>query len=149
MPSLATEQCNSTTATATEVCEIDNPSNGIWWILVQNWAGSTSQPDHIDLLDAVIPSSGNGSLLPVGPDSVPAGQEFTIDIGWNVTGFSFLEGLPPASRFFFGAFSVAKDDVSAPINTIYVNLELAPDPTAIFLDGFESGDTSAWSNTVP
>jgi hypothetical protein len=24
-----------------------------------------------------------------------------------------------------------------------------PDPAAIFADGFESGDTSAWTNTVP
>lgn len=28
-------------------------------------------------------------------------------------------------------------------------LEIKPDPLALFADGFESGDTSAWSATVP
>jgi hypothetical protein len=73
-------------------------------------------------------------------------------------GISFL-GQEPAEAFFgFGAATVIDrvtvefpDGTSVEATDVAVNqvLELYPDTTSIFADGFEQGDTTAWSSSVP
>ncbi len=139
-PSAGTEVCSSTTPEADERCEITDPSSGSWWILVQNWQGSGNQPDLIQLVDARVPGTDNGNMTVTGPASVPAGDSFDLTVSWNAGGLD--EG-----EIFFGAFSVAPDGGSPPIGTIAVDIERQV--VTIFADGFESGDTSAWSGSVP
>jgi len=139
-PTKGTEQCASTTATATESCSVEDPAPGTWWILVQNWAGSASQPDLIELVDGLVPGDTDGSLVTSGPPTVPAGQPFDVAVAWSLPDPGAAAG---PSRFFFGAFSVAVDGVSPPVDTVFVNLELIPG--LIFSDGFELGNVGAWS----
>lgn len=146
LPSSATELCASTTATASEFCQLTDPTPGAYWILVQNWAGSTSQPDLINLVDGIVPTTAAGNMTVSGPATVPAGEPFDISIAWNLSSPIPPEAVP-GPELWIGAYSLAKDGVSQPIETTLLTITYAPD--AFFVDDFESGDTSEWSNTVP
>ncbi|MCZ6727355.1 MAG: hypothetical protein O7A98_08360, partial [Acidobacteria bacterium] len=75
-----------------------------------------------------------------GPAITPAGQPFDLDVSWN-------EPAMKAEQFWFGSLAIGTDSGNpGNLGSIGVDIEiLGP----IFADGFESGDTSAWSNTVP
>ena len=136
-PSSQTEVCASTTATATESCDLAAPAAGTWWVLVQNWSGSDNQPDLIHLLDAVVPNSDSGDLVVIGPTAVPASSPFTLNAAWN---------LPDSSRTpWFGTIGLSPDGVGSPTTTFRIDIELVP----IFADGFESGDRNEWTLTTP
>ncbi|MDA8020239.1 MAG: hypothetical protein MPN21_22610 [Thermoanaerobaculia bacterium] len=138
-PSAGTELCASATPTATEVCEIPNPGAGQHWILVQNWAGSASQPDDITLIDGIVQPSDAGNLTVDGPAAVASADLFDLDFQWNVPG---LEG----DDFWFATVDVGTDSGNpGNVETIAVTLSFP----ILFADGFESGNTSAWSVTVP
>jgi len=59
------------------------PAAGSWWILVQNWAGSTSQPDLIKLVDVMVPGTAAGNFGADGPAAVPSGTPFDLEIFWD------------------------------------------------------------------
>jgi subtilisin family serine protease len=82
-PSADTIVCTSATGVWAEYCNIDNPKNGTWWVLVQNWQGSAEQPDAIKAVTAVVGSTDAGNLTVTGPVSVPAQELFDLDINWD------------------------------------------------------------------
>ncbi len=84
-PSLATEVCTSTTATAIEHCEVPDPAAGTWWVLIQNWAGSTAQPDAYTLATAAVPADDVGNAGVDGPEGpVAAGEPYDIRFHWDI-----------------------------------------------------------------
>ncbi len=101
-PSLATEVCASTTPSWNEYCDITDPITGTWWILVQNWAGSTSQPDAITLASAVVPGSDAGNMTFTGPVSVTAGTAFDLQLFWDTPTMM-------AGDRWYGAFSLGSE----------------------------------------
>jgi uncharacterized repeat protein (TIGR01451 family) len=84
-PSLATEVCASTSATAKEKCDIADPEPGTWWVLIQNWEGSTEQPDSYVLSSAVVPDTDLGNADVEGPDgAVPVGEPYEVTVIWDI-----------------------------------------------------------------
>jgi len=82
-PSEASLVCTSATASWDERCNIANPEAGNWWILVQNWQGSSSQPDALTLAMAVVPADDADNMTIDGPTSVPAMAPFDLTILWD------------------------------------------------------------------
>jgi subtilisin family serine protease len=82
-PSEDTIECASATESWAEYCNIDEPKNGTWWVLVQNWQGSADQPDAIKAVTAVVGSVDAGNMTITGPVSVPAQELFDLDINWD------------------------------------------------------------------
>ncbi len=77
--------CASTTGSSAEACDLPDPEAGTWWVLVQNWGGSTSQPDAHTLATAVVPSEDLGNAGVAGPDGgVPVGEPYDVWVHWNL-----------------------------------------------------------------
>jgi hypothetical protein len=122
--------CVSATGTASEYCSLSEPSDGSWWVLIQNWNGSTpTAEDAFTLATAVV--AGDGSNLTVtGPAAVPAGDAFDLTIGWD---------LPEASDgdLYYGSFTVgsgtdvptaiATDDVGTVLVDLLIGVPEFPD----------------------
>ncbi len=85
-PSPETQVCAATLPTAEELCEVADPTPGTWWVLIQNWEGSTpTASDPYTLATAVVPGDdlGNAGVQgPAGP--VPNGQPYDVRLHWNV-----------------------------------------------------------------
>jgi hypothetical protein len=139
IPSLATELCSSTTATADEYCEITGPAAGTHWILVQNWQGSADQPDRIQRIDAVVDDTDAANIAYDINSSIPAGTPFDLLLEWDLENFG--DGVIWFGGVDLGSSPGNPDDVG----TIAIDIH---EPLPFFADGFESGDTSAWDNTV-
>ncbi|MCL4867621.1 MAG: S8 family serine peptidase [Anaerolineae bacterium] len=115
-PSAGTEVCGSFTPTSDEYCNIDNPAPGVWWILVQNWQGSTSQPDDITLAYGVVTEADAGNMTIMGPTTVPAGTPFSVMVHWNEP--SFVDG-----DVWFGYFTLGTNNANpGNIGLVRVNL---------------------------
>ena len=139
-PSAATQVCASTTATASERCEIIDPAPGDYWILVQNWTGSGAGPDDISLIDGGVPGVDVGNFSASGPASIPAATAFDLDMSWDVPTIA-------PDEIWFATLDVGTD-AGSPGNLGTILVELSLGDTGIFADGFESGDTTAWSSTT-
>ncbi|MEP1122297.1 MAG: S8 family serine peptidase [Ilumatobacter sp.] len=82
-PSLATEECASTTGSAIEYCAIDDPAAGPWWVVVQNWDGTDDQPDSFTLSYGVVEGDlGNATI--VGPAPTPTGEPYDMTVTWDL-----------------------------------------------------------------
>jgi hypothetical protein len=86
VPSAGTEVCASTTGSWEEYCNITGEDlvAGEWWILVQNWNGSDAQPDAVTLMSAVVGPEDLGNMTASGPASAAPGEEFAIDLAYDV-----------------------------------------------------------------
>ncbi|MBI4771641.1 MAG: DUF11 domain-containing protein, partial [Chloroflexi bacterium] len=82
-PEASEQLCSSTTPTAEEYCQLDDPAAGNYWVLVQNWDDSDNPPDTVTLATAVVPDSDNGNMTVTGPGSVGAGELFDIRVYWD------------------------------------------------------------------
>ncbi len=84
-PSLATEVCASTTSTAKEFCDVPDPAPGTWWVLLQNWEGSTpTAVDAYTLATAVVPGEDLGNAGIEGPSGpIPNGQPYDVRFHWD------------------------------------------------------------------
>jgi uncharacterized repeat protein (TIGR01451 family) len=84
-PSLATEVCASTSPTAKEFCDVPDPAPGTWWVLLQNWEGSTpTAVDAYTLATAVVPGEDVGNAGIEGPSGpVPNGQPYDVRFHWD------------------------------------------------------------------
>ena len=121
-PSEATEVCASTTSASAEYCNVDDPSAGTWWILVQNWAQSPSAPDEVTLASAVVPGTDSGNMSVTGPESVAQGELYALRVFWDDS--SILSG----DRW-YGAFDIASDPgETGNVGTVRVDLTRHPDP---------------------
>jgi len=76
--------CESRSGDDTELCDIDQPEAGQWWILVQNWedSGQISARDEAPFEFAVLAESNDPSLVSFGPGK-HAGGPLTIPVYWD------------------------------------------------------------------
>ncbi|MFW6091254.1 MAG: S8 family serine peptidase [Actinomycetota bacterium] len=85
-PSADTEVCSSTSPSSGEACDIADPQAGDWWVLIQNWTGSTPEADDAySVATAVVPGEdlGNGGVQ--GPDGpVPPGEPYDVRVHWDI-----------------------------------------------------------------
>ncbi len=141
-PSAATQVCASTTPTADEYCNVtgDDLTAGTWWILVQNWAASDAASDAVTLMSAVVEPGADGNMTATGPASIGAGEEFSIDLAYNVPGatagdrFYGAVYVLPASRNHVAEFDVDLQIMPAEMLTV------GGEPV-----GFELGIPGSWS----
>lgn len=112
-PSEATMVCSSTTGSYIEYCNIDDPADGTWWVLVQSWSGSSSQPDNVTFVAGVVPAMDEGNWDVTGPN-IALGDPLTITVAWNEP--SFMIG-----DYWYGDLVVGTD-ASNPDNLAIVNV---------------------------
>lgn len=94
--------CSSTTPSWNEACDLADPAPGTYWVLVQNWNGSASQPDHVVLASAVVPGSDAGNMNVTGPAAVPELTPFDVQVFWDTPAMM-------AGDRWYGAFSLGTD----------------------------------------
>ncbi|MDX1409810.1 MAG: hypothetical protein R3330_16790, partial [Saprospiraceae bacterium] len=76
--------CSSTTASAFERCDIPDPQDGDWWILIQNWQGSGAPLDNLVALSGVVNGANVGGFSAVSSNPSPAaGEQFDITVNWD------------------------------------------------------------------
>lgn len=82
----ATEVEISATGSALEHVQLTNPEPGTYWVLIQNWEGSTpTAADPYTLNMALVPSTDNGTGELVAPDGTLAtGEEYSVTATWNL-----------------------------------------------------------------
>jgi hypothetical protein len=78
-------------------------------------------------------------LTVTGPSAVPTGDAFELTLEWNEPAFR-------TGSTWFGVVDVGTDAAN-PDNVKKMVVQLSN--TALFSDGFETGDTSVWSSSVP
>jgi uncharacterized repeat protein (TIGR01451 family) len=84
-PSPATEVCRSAATGSAGLCDIPDPEPGTWWVLIQNWRGTTDQPDDYVVATAVVPIADLGNAGVAGPDgTVPAGEPYDVRLHWDI-----------------------------------------------------------------
>lgn len=84
-PSAETQVCASATGSSAEACDVPDPEAGTWWVVVQNWGGSTSQPDAHTLATAVVPSADGDNAGVAGPEGeVPVGEPYDVRVHWDL-----------------------------------------------------------------
>ncbi len=101
-PSAATQVCASTTGSFIERCEVMTPATGDWWILVQSWTGSGSQPDAVHLAYGMV-DADQSNLQVSGPMAVPANTEFGLTLLWD-------EATMQAGDRLYGSFSLGTSE---------------------------------------
>ena len=77
------ELCSSTTPQDLEVCDIFDPVPGSYWILVQNWDASDSEPDNATLVRAVVGNSGELGLTATAQGMTETNETFPVRVSWN------------------------------------------------------------------
>ena len=115
-PSADTVVCSSATGVWSEYCNLDYPASGSYWVLVQNWQGSTEQPDAIKLVTSMVEADDVGNMTVTGPATVPAQTLFDLDVNWDEP--SMLVG----DRW-YAQFTVGTNAANAG-NLGYVNVDL-------------------------
>nr|WP_290670346.1 S8 family serine peptidase [Ardenticatena sp.] len=142
-PSEATEMCKSTTSSFVEYCNIDNPTPGTWWILVQNWKG-TGAADTISFSYAVVPGTDTGEIQVTGPITVPAETPYDLRLFWDIPTMS--EG----DRY-YAAFDVGSNPSSpGNIGRVPVDLRRIEDDVSKTADRniVGTGETATFTITI-
>ena len=114
MPSAATQLGASAGGSWDEYLSANNPPAGTYWVLVQNWQGSDSQPDDIVLATAVVDGDA-GNMTVTGPASVPPAQPFDLTVSWNAD--------MNAGEVWYGSFTLGTNSANAgDLGLVDVNL---------------------------
>jgi len=81
----ANEQvCVSGSPSSVEKCEVLDPQDGDWWVLVQNWQGSGAPTDSFVAAIGVVGAADAGQLDAAPSDSNPGlGEQFDITVSWD------------------------------------------------------------------
>jgi hypothetical protein len=74
--------CSSTLPDDVEVCDIESPRSGTWWVLVQNWESSGFGGNDIPFEFAVLEDADDPSLVVVGPGA-HGGGPLTVPVYWD------------------------------------------------------------------
>ena len=91
-----------------------------------------------DTLDSDVPSEVNSAMIEM------SNSQGSVLPPTDIS--SFFDG-PFDGRISIGFQGLAGQDIDGTV--LEMNLINAPDPSAIFADGFESGDASSWTDEVP
>ncbi len=140
-PGEASLVCMSATGSAAEYCSIDNPIEGTYWVLVQNWA-SSGATDALSLSTAVVAGDA-GNMLVAGPAQHPSLDPFDIRVLWD-------DEMAQGDKW-YGAFSLGTGAATAGnIGVIDVDLDrVGNDVTKSVTPGTaEPGDTVTYTITV-
>lgn len=144
-PSLATEVCLSATGSAIESCNVDDPSAGTWWVLIQNWADTAAPPDAYTLATAAVPGTSSGNAGVVGPDvAVPGGEPYDIRVTWDEL------AMEAGDRWYGTAILGSSPATPGNIGSFPVDIHrLADDVTKVAsVDTAVAGDTISYDITV-
>ncbi len=116
-PSAATLLCTSASGIWAEYCNLDHPTSGQYWVLVQNWQGSTDQPDAIRLVTAIVGEAdlGNMSVTYDNP-VVPNSHAFDLAVNWDEPSLT-------TGDYWYAQFSLGTDPAQ-PGNLGYTNVDL-------------------------
>jgi uncharacterized repeat protein (TIGR01451 family) len=142
-PSAATQVCVSAGGSWNEYCNINDPAEGGWWVLVQNWSGSGDQPDRVVVTSAAVDDADNGNMTVTGPAAVPAGMPFDLDVNWN-------EPSMVGQDRWYGTFTIGTDPGNpGNVGTVNVNLEfLGAFMTKAGPDAASMGDVISYTITI-
>ncbi|MGH9031457.1 MAG: S8 family serine peptidase [Acidimicrobiia bacterium] len=143
-PSLATEVCASHSPTSAELCDITDPADGTWWVLLQNWDGSDAQPDATSLAIAVVPFADQGNMTVDAPASVGQREPFDVRVFWDEEDLE-------AGDHWYGAFSLGStSSTPGDIGRVAVNLIRHDDDVTKTADvaTADPGDTVTYTITV-
>ncbi len=145
-PSPATQVCASTAPSAAESCDVANPEAGTWWILIQNWQGtSPTAADAYTLAQAVVPGESLGNAGIDGPDGpVEAGEPYEIRVHWD------LDDTEPGDRWYgtgvLGTSPSTPGDIGTfPITVIRVEDDVTKTAS---VDEAAIGDTISYEITI-
>ncbi len=134
--------CTSATGAVFEYCDVLNPAAGTYWVAVQNFSGSASQPDLVALSYAAVPNTASTNMtVTADPDAVTVGTPYDLDIAWNeptMYGFDYWYGI-----FDAGSAPANPND----LGTVEVDLFRAPDP-AVFSAAPTSLTSTQLTNTT-
>ncbi|MFW6070314.1 MAG: S8 family serine peptidase [bacterium] len=90
--------CLAQTASAYEYCSVADPPPGTYYIIVQNWAGSTyfEDPwpspddehmfDRVEVAAAIVTEDNENLTVTADPESVETGEPFDLDVDWDLSG---------------------------------------------------------------
>lgn len=133
LPEASEEVCVSAVPSWNEDCDLLNPAGGTYWILVQPYLGSLSQPNTIVLSTGIV--SGNESNLSVsGPLGSPINGSFALRLNWDET---MAVGTRWYGALEVGSSPATPDDLGiVPINAVRMpdDVTKTVSPTAIMLD---------------
>jgi len=83
--------CASTGPDSAEYCSYPH-TPGTYFIVIENFEGSVGEPtsimglwDRVIVSYAIVNNSSLGNMSIDGPGAVPIGQEFDVDVEWNLT----------------------------------------------------------------
>jgi uncharacterized repeat protein (TIGR01451 family) len=100
-PEASEELAYSATPAVLEYVNLDNPTSGTYWVLVQNWSANLDE-DSVTLAVGVVPDSGDGSLDVTGPSAVGGLEPFDLRILWDAVDMQ-------AGDRWYGAFDLGTD----------------------------------------
>jgi len=83
LPSKDEILCVSASYDADEQCQLTDVAAGNYWVLTQNFTGSSSATDSIELTTGVAGSTDAGNLLITGPQTVNQFSPFDLRFQWN------------------------------------------------------------------
>lgn len=112
---LAEAQCSSQSPVADEECVILSPSDGDWWVLVQNWEngidpGSADGPPLEVLLEtALISADSDSPLSAAGPGTTSIGETFELKLAWD--NVDAVNGETLVGAVAIGSSSETPDDI--------------------------------------
>ncbi|MFC1851730.1 S8 family serine peptidase [candidate division CSSED10-310 bacterium] len=116
-PGYSTLISSSTSPGKFEYVNIDEPTAGTYWVVVQNWDpenGSSLPGQDVTLVTAIVPTTETGTMT-VTPEFVSQ-TVFNVIVAWNI---DHAEGL-----FWYGAFDLATDPNASSDNLGTVNVNL-------------------------
>ncbi|MEA3337421.1 MAG: S8 family serine peptidase [Chloroflexota bacterium] len=135
-PGAGTQTGASTTGSWNEYLSEDDPTPGTYWVLVQNWGGSDSQPDAISLVLAVVDGDA-GNMWVDGPASVGALEPFDLTL--------YYDEDMEAGQYWYGAFTIGTDPGNpGNVGRVDVNLQRIGDDVTKMADV----ETAAPGDTV-
>jgi len=153
-PDANEELCSSASASWNEGCSFPQNNealaDGVYWILIQNWKGSTLAQDEVTYAITLIDADDTGPMTVTGPAKTTLGTPFALQLRWDIPAlqagerrYGYLELVDGAQSKLIGATTVTlnrlDDDVTksssyageAPIpgELITYTLEIQPEST--------------------
>ncbi|MCW8877591.1 MAG: S8 family serine peptidase [Kangiellaceae bacterium] len=123
IPQESEEISSSRSSNADEEVVFDLPAAGTYWILVQNFTGSSTSTDNVDLTYAVVGNTASSNLTVSAPMNLDGTSNFNIDLSWA--------DLNPVNTEWFGvvALGIASDPDYMGSHSFQISRGGTPDST--------------------